>query len=303
MKETIETNFWKLCCKLILAMALIGLFLGWAAGAFAAHDGPKEWSLRGLASWSQPLTASGSSLPGIASFTVGDFFLKWEEATTTTELYRLSSGTATITWNIVGGASGGGAPPAGVSTDTLVAYIATETSDRIAGDAAIATVAQDLSSHVASSTDPHGDHLSAGDIRIGGGAGGGSGHIDGRFFDPLAIASQGAVVVASATGGFDYAVVLAPTSSTSVIGVYLEDAGPTEYAEPRCWIVTHGIAMVNMQTGSTASQGAWLITSDTEPGTVKEASSVFLPTASEIDRRVGISLQDSTGPQVMIFVR
>lgn len=84
--------------KIILILALIAICLP----SFAARIPPSEWSLRGLASWSQPLTASGAALPGLASFIPGDLFMTYGTGMASPTLYRLASGAASITWEVVG---------------------------------------------------------------------------------------------------------------------------------------------------------------------------------------------------------
>lgn len=81
----------KFLLRVIILCAIVGGFLLWASGAFAAHDAPGEWSLRGLASWSAHI-GSGTALPAAASWTTGDLFSVYDNVTdqATPTIYRLA---------------------------------------------------------------------------------------------------------------------------------------------------------------------------------------------------------------------
>jgi len=130
----------------VLAVAMLFLPLPGSGGGSTTYPWPTNWSLGGLASWSQPLIASGTSLPATSTADTGDLYVLVDGATAT--LYRLTAGA----WTTMSAGTSGSTGTDGVSTDTVVAYIATETADRTA---AVATVAGDLTNHAADSTDPH----------------------------------------------------------------------------------------------------------------------------------------------------
>jgi hypothetical protein len=98
MKQTTSADLvGKFLLRVIVLCAFVGGFLLWASGAFAVHNGPAEWSLRGVASWAQPLTASGSALPAAASYTAGDLFFVQATGMASPSLYRLTSAGAWAT--------------------------------------------------------------------------------------------------------------------------------------------------------------------------------------------------------------
>lgn len=134
-KQEHEEKVFKTLFKFVVFMAVLGGILLWFVSQAGAVPGypPTRQTWSALASAAQPLTASGTALPAITGFSEGDLFAL---ASTTPCLYRLQSGA----WVIIAG--GGGTGAGGVSTDTVIAYIASETILREA--------------HVASQTDPHG---------------------------------------------------------------------------------------------------------------------------------------------------
>jgi hypothetical protein len=96
--------------KFLLRFVLFMLALGAAFLALIsqleAAPRPSQWSLAGVASWAQPLTASGTELPTLpnASYTIGDLFIKYDSASGT--IFR-ASGSAWLP--LAPSASGGGA--------------------------------------------------------------------------------------------------------------------------------------------------------------------------------------------------
>ena len=65
----------------------------------------RSWS--GIASWSQPRIASGTSLPPVASASVGDLFIDYSIATSPT-LYRLEGNINPNNWFPLAGGAGTG---------------------------------------------------------------------------------------------------------------------------------------------------------------------------------------------------
>lgn len=125
MKKTTSADLvGKFLLRVVVLCALVGGFLLWASGAFAAHDGPSEWSLRGVASWAGPVPASGTALPIVASHTVGDFFVLYGTSMASPTLYRLSNTGATTTWLVMSSASTG----SGVATHSDLANLSYATA-------------------------------------------------------------------------------------------------------------------------------------------------------------------------------
>jgi hypothetical protein len=134
-----ENKIYKALWKFLLAAITAGLAL--LAVAAGAAPPPPRWTLQALASWSQPLIASGSALPSVASFSDGDLFMVYDTASGS--MYRLTSGA----WKPAGGGSGG----SGTSDHAALSNLPFASSGHtgFASEAAMA-------GHVASATDPHG---------------------------------------------------------------------------------------------------------------------------------------------------
>ena len=75
----------------LLAVVLVAALMPIWAGGSAIYPWPTNYSLGGLASWSQPLLASGSSVPLVASLTIGDLYVVSDAASWT--LYRRTGST------------------------------------------------------------------------------------------------------------------------------------------------------------------------------------------------------------------
>lgn len=135
---------------LILAIALSIRVSGPSlavTGSGTLYPWPTFWSPGDVASWSQPLIASGAALPSVGSASVGDLFLKFDAASGT--LYR-HSGTA---WVPAGGGAGGGGTDHSALTKLDYANAGhTGFADATSTNA----IAASLTAHLASSTDPHG---------------------------------------------------------------------------------------------------------------------------------------------------
>jgi hypothetical protein len=109
----------------LLAVVLIAALMPIWAGGSDIYPWPTNYSLGGLASWSQPLLASGSSVPLVASLTIGDLYVVSDAASWT--LYRRTG--STMIQMVASGTGGGGS-----------------------GDVTSAM----FNAHVASCSDPHG---------------------------------------------------------------------------------------------------------------------------------------------------
>lgn len=291
--------------KLILTLIFAAML---STPAFSAHAGPAQWSLAGVASWAQILTASGTVAPSATStYTIGDFYAQYAAASATVTLYRLcATGTSSI-WKPVGSSggvssllelsdlpsvTGNGNKLLALGTDTASFYWTTVTTEIDPG----------LAAHVASSTDPHGASMSVSDIFITEFAIKSGGNILRRMWLNEAVEPYH-VVIASYNPSFSEDTtfpVHAPASSTQSIGIV---SGMDLPADFESWdgpasgvlIITTGEAFVQIADDSDpVLVGDWLLTSDTEPGRVMKASvSGDLPlSADEMQRRVGIALTD-----------
>lgn len=116
--------------RYIVLAILILLSIGFCCMGSELYPPNTDFSFDGLASWSQPKLASGTTTPPIASAAEGELFLNSANAASPSLLVLLSGA-----WRQVAGSSEGGGD--GVSTDTVVAYIATETANRQAADASV----------------------------------------------------------------------------------------------------------------------------------------------------------------------
>jgi len=127
-----------------------------AAGS-ELYPPPTNLSVGGVASWSQPIIASGSALPNIASAADGDLFILTDAASWT--VYRF----ATPTWiqQVASGSGGGGGTTDHSALSNLdygdsghTGFVSTSTFE----------------AHTASSTDPHGsDETITGTLTVGSG--------------------------------------------------------------------------------------------------------------------------------------
>lgn len=156
-----EDAAFRLMLRCLVAVFIVGLLLLFFGSQLWAAPRPAQWSLAGVASWAQPLTASGTALPAVGSYTAGDLFAVYDPASWT--IFRLSTGSEWI--QLV--ASGTGGTGSGVTAHSELDELAFADSGHTgfasesavdAVDAALATVAADLSAHAADETDPHGDH-------------------------------------------------------------------------------------------------------------------------------------------------
>lgn len=112
------------------------------SGGSTLYPWPTNWSFYGLASWSMPLVASGTSLPADANAHPGDLFINTATAAAPTLWRRGAS-----TWVLMSGASSG----SGVSSHSALTQLDFASSGHT-GFAAAAT----LTAHMAEQTNPHG---------------------------------------------------------------------------------------------------------------------------------------------------
>lgn len=126
---------------------------------------PTDWSGYGLASWSQPLIASGGVLPPIASAFNGELFFNVATAGSP-QLYRK----ATSSWEL----AAGGGTGSGVSTHsalTQLDFASAGHTDFASSGALLSFIATPaFNAHVASQTNPHGASMTVTEsISIGSG--------------------------------------------------------------------------------------------------------------------------------------
>ena len=297
--------------KLTLTLLFVLLI---SSQAFAVA-GPSQWSLAGVASWAQPLTASGTTLPATATYALGDLFALYGGAASTTfELYRLcASGTAGV-WRNTGGTGGTGAttlleltdlPDVTDNAHKLLA-LGTDTASFYWADAGSGGESASLTEHIENTDSPHGINMNIGVLEFNGMFGGIWGimwtELDHdyeeyrvmRYNEASSPVSFNQVVVASFSADFDAVypyIAVAPASATQIIGIsqtpYTTDDGSFIQAK------TSGVGGVRVGSDTAEiSAGDWLITSDVNPGTVIRATPVGdVPLdAGELQRRVGISV-------------
>lgn len=251
--------------KLIIVL----LFAAFLPHAALAVSGPTQWSLAGVASWAQPLTASGTALPATASYAIGDLFALYGGAASTTfELYRLcASGTAGV-WRNTG--SGG-----------------------VTGD--YATTAS-FTAHTGENENPHGEDLVQYNLNVTNTLTANKYYFPNSAYSGAIVRTMlgsdtvldrsGYVVAASYSAELaDTVVVLAPASSTHAIGVVYSSAAGGEVLVQ---IVGECLALVASDSEAIAP-GDWVLTSDTTPGHVMRAASAGdVPLSSdELQRRLG----------------
>lgn len=129
--------------KQLFALFLL-LFVPIAAvysGGSTLYPWPTDWSFTGIASWSQPLVASGTALPADANAHPGDIFILTATPTAPTLWRRGAS-----TWHLMSGASTGG-----VSTHSLLLGLSFADSGHTGFNSAASHTL-----HVEGQTDPHG---------------------------------------------------------------------------------------------------------------------------------------------------
>lgn len=140
----------------VLSIAALLLPLPSTGGGSTTYPWPTNWSLGGLASWSQPLIASGAALPATSAADTGDLFITVDGATAT--LYRMQGG-AWATMSSGTGGSGGTTDHAAPSNLGYAAaghtgFASSTSITDVRAEAA--TVSASLTSHIADTTDPHG---------------------------------------------------------------------------------------------------------------------------------------------------
>lgn len=283
------------------------IFILLASVSFAAHPPPAQWSLAGVASWAQILTASGTAAPSdTAAFTIGDFYAQNTPGSSTVTLYRLcASGTGAI-WNAITGssASGGGEVstasslldltdlPAIAGNQFKVLALGTDTAEFYWQDAA-----GDLLLHKQAWENPHGQtqRIGATDFDI-------NGLHSLRFIkNPGQTIYLGQAVIASLTESFseEYYLLKAPSSSTQAIGIY--NSAITYVADydsathDGMLVAVTGRVICAIASDSQAVHvGDWLITSDTDPGFLTRASSAgdAILSDGESQRKIGVAVTE-----------
>ena len=261
----------------LLTIIFILLF---ASSAFAAHPGPSQWSLAGVASWAQILTASGTAIPtATITFTIGDFYAQNTAGSSTVTLYRLCASGTTSLWHPFGGVSSGeaGATTLAALTDLPemtghdYEYLQHTTGSAFAWGDPAAAITATVDAHVASYTDPHGRVMS-----IGGNNFTEYGGYD-RIMSYNAASSlvYGQVVVASYTEDFwESYPILAPASSTQAIGIFSSHF-TDDIREERAIVTQQGEMEVIIATDSAEiAVGDWVVMSDITPGYAERASVV-----------------------------
>lgn len=129
--------------KMLLYVAIlfcVACVQTWGAGS-VTYPWPTNWSLGGLASWSQPLVASGTVLPSAGNGSAGDLYILIDGATMT--WYRHDGSD----FKTMAGGSGGG----GTTDHAALTHLAYADAGHT-GFASTTTV----TNHMADTTDPHG---------------------------------------------------------------------------------------------------------------------------------------------------
>lgn len=171
------------------------------AGGSTLYPWPTDFSFTGLASWSQPLFASGTSLPSDGDARTGEIFVNLATAGQPS-LWRKGASS----WEQMSGTSSGGGD--GVATHSLLEGLdfasAGHTGFASTGSLLDFAASSTVSNHLADQTDPHGASMSVStSIAVGSGtedayvARGGTGTVD--------IASYARIVPFTATPTGDLA--------------------------------------------------------------------------------------------------
>ena len=107
MTQETDEKIYKSLIKFVVLMALLGFFLLWVTGSLWAAPGypPPRNTLAALASVTQPLTASGTVLPAVASYSIGDLFIIAADSPIE---YRLQMAGAVASWVAMSSAGGSG---------------------------------------------------------------------------------------------------------------------------------------------------------------------------------------------------
>lgn len=124
----------------VAALFCVACVQTWGAGS-VTYPWPTNWSLGGLASWSQPLIASGTVLPSAGNGSAGDLYILIDGATMTWYRHDGSDFKA-----MAGGSGGGGTTDHSALTNLAYAD---------AGHTGFASTTT-VTDHMADTTDPHG---------------------------------------------------------------------------------------------------------------------------------------------------
>lgn len=158
-----ENAILRIMLRCLLFVLMFGAALFGCADHLGAAPRPAQMTPAGVASWAQPLTASGTALPSTASYTVGDLFIVYDTASFTT--FRLGSGSVWLPL-VASGSAGTGGEGSGIATHSELAGLGFDESGHTGFasesavtelDAALATVAADLQAHEDDEVDPHGN--------------------------------------------------------------------------------------------------------------------------------------------------
>lgn len=140
----------------LFILLLVPLVAAYSGGS-TLYPWPSDFSFYGLASWSQPLVASGTALPADANAHPGDLFINTATSTAPT-LWRRG----TTTWHLMSGASTSGD---GVSTHSLLIGLSFADSGHTGFNSAASHTL-----HLEDQTDPHGASMTVSEkVTIGSG--------------------------------------------------------------------------------------------------------------------------------------
>lgn len=309
------------------------LLLSFAFPALAAHPGPAQWSLAGLASWSQPLTASGTVLPATTNYSIGDFFAISPDASETVALYRACASGTSVVWRLttpsatppnlltiagLPSVAGNGNKHLALATDTASFYWADPGSGSggtttLLGLTDLPDVTGNANKYLALGTDTASFYwLAAGDAAQA--AADLAAHMDGDNYKPH---SDRQLIGGMLIDGINKAIgfqiyptepiaslsvvvasgtdyIVAPASSVSAIGVYSPSYGLPE--TDSVVNISGDVYVLVADDSDLIEIGDIVITSDTTPGAVMRASVAgdsVLP-YDEAQRRVGVCIGEAS---------
>lgn len=287
--------------KLLLALLLL------SSSCFAASP-PVQWSLAGLASWAQPLIASGAALPATSTYSTGELFMVFDTASGT--IYRLTGGA----WTPTGGTGTGGTgttvhseltnldfdssghtgfASSGAVVDA-VSGLATSgaITEAVAGLATSGAVTEAVNTHAETTENPHGPDTYQND-----GWNGFRTNSAGTFISVSTLADEDIPFyrLVTPSGGHGMVGISTPSSTLS-IGVVDTPISSASYG----WVQISGVANFEMETGKTASAGDVLLMSAADAGCVIAAS--VTTTAAEYGRMVAIATTDSEDVEGVVMV-
>lgn len=308
------------------------LLLSFAFPTLAAHPGPAQWSLAGLASWSQPLTASGTVLPATTDYSIGDFFAISPAASETVALYRACASGSSVVWRLttpsttqpnlltiagLPSVAGNGNKHLALATDTASFYWSDPGSGSggattLLGLTDLPDVTGNANKYLALGTDTASFYwLAAGDAAQA--AADLAAHMDGDNLKPHGdqqLIGEMLIDGINKTVGFQiypsepiasFSVVvasgtdyiIAPASSVSAIGVFYPDYTLPETNDVIA--ISGDVYAILADDSDPVEIGDIVITSDTTPGTVMRASVAgdsVLP-YDEAQRRVGVCIGEA----------